>query len=155
LRTKANRLNSRQRIENKSMYLNKRKLQPVLVPLAKVNHVGSIKGDLAPIRLVVVEENGSSLRVARRDLKHNTRSCLHDNAGGPDLDEERVELVGLEEGDIGRGVVAVREVRAVARRGGVDGAKRGAKPALDERDGVTCGSFECDVVEEESRGEMK
>lgn len=73
-------------------------------------------------------------------LKDNLATRRNDHGGRPQLDDEGVELVRLEVGDILRLVVAMREVRAVTRGGGVDGTEGGAKEAFAERHGVASGA---------------
>lgn len=76
-----------------------------------------------------MQKDPAALTVTRRDLQHNLPAGTDDDLRRPDLDEEAVRLVRLEEGDVLGFVLSVREPFPVTRGGLIDGAEGSTEPA--------------------------
>jgi hypothetical protein len=70
-------------------------------------------------------------------LKDDTPARRNLDRGRPELDKQAVDRVGLKVGHVGGLVVAAGKVVAVAGIGRVDGPKRGAQPACENRRDVS------------------
>jgi hypothetical protein len=89
-----------------------------------------------PIGLLVMQKDAASLTIPRRDFEHNLSAGADDDLRRPNLDEQAVSLLGLEEGNILGFVVSVREPFSVSGIGIVDGAEGSSEPACG---GVSAG----------------
>lgn len=78
-----------------------------------------------------MQKDPTSLTIPRRDFEHNLPAGADDNLRRPDLDEQAVGLLGLEEGNILGLVVSVREPFPVSGARLIDGAEGSAEPAYE------------------------